>query len=70
MDNNKESGRVPEIVDSDMDKVAGGFIPRPTDFGAPKTCSRCTKPIPANSMYNYCNDCLKLLEEEGVQFFV
>ncbi len=69
MDNNKESGRIPEIVDADMDEVAGGIIPI-QPVGAPKTCLRCTKPIPANSMYNYCNDCLKLLEEEGVQFFV
>ena len=50
-------------------KVAGGIIPI-QPVGAEKTCLRCTKPIPANSMYNYCNDCLKLLDEEGVQFFV
>ena len=70
MDNNKESGRVPEIVDTDMDKVAGGLIPKQPDFDAQRTCSRCTKPIPANSMYNYCDDCLKFFEKEGVQFFV
>jgi len=70
MDNEKTTDRVPEVKDTDMDEVAGGVIPRQSEFAGQRTCLRCTKPIPANSMYNYCNDCLKLLDEEGVQFFV
>lgn len=70
MDNEKTTDRVPEVKDTDMDEVAGGVIPRQPEFAGQKTCFRCKKPIPANSMYNYCDDCLKFFEKEGVQFFV